>query len=147
TMEMWELGFHMDRLKLALFMAVVVAVVIGLSRFAGFRAPADFAEDLLDALAALLMGLLVATALLWLMALITDRTSFREALGMVAVQAAPASMGAVLANKQLTRHAADEARVEKAGYLGQFFLMAAGALFFAFNVAPTEEMILIGFKM
>jgi putative integral membrane protein (TIGR02587 family) len=34
-----------------------------------------------------------------------------------------------------------------AGYGGQLFLMLAGALFLAFNVAPTEEVILIGFKM
>ena len=34
-----------------------------------------------------------------------------------------------------------------AGYGGQLFLMAAGALFLSFNVAPTEEMVLIAYMM
>jgi putative integral membrane protein (TIGR02587 family) len=147
TMEMWQLGFHMDRLRLALFLGVLVAVVIGLSRFAGFRDDTTFTDDVLDALAALLVGFTVSAGLLALMGLITPATSLREAVGMIAVQAAPASMGAVLANKQLRARAPGETKEDRAGYLGQLFLMAAGALFFAFNVAPTEEMILIGFRM
>lgn len=147
TMEMWELGFHMDRLRLALFLLVTALVVLGLSRFAGFRDDTRFADDVLDSLAALMVGFVVSGALLWLMALIGPGTSLREAVGMIAVQAAPASMGAVLANRQLGARTSGAAKEDRAGYLGQLFLMAAGALFFAFNVAPTEEMVLIGFKM
>ena len=39
------------------------------------------------------------------------------------------------------------AAVRGAGYGGQLFLMAAGALFLSFNVAPTEEMVLIAYMM
>ena len=147
TMEMWELGFHMDRLRLALFVGVIALVVFGLSRFAGFRDSTTFADDVLDALAAMLVGFVVSAVLLWMMALIGPETRLENAIGMIAVQAAPASMGAALANKQLRGGAERNAPEDRAGYLGQLFLMAAGALFFAFNVAPTEEMILIGFKM
>jgi uncharacterized membrane protein len=42
---------------------------------------------------------------------------------------------------------AEEERKREAGYGGELFLMMAGALFLAFNVAPTEEMILIAFQM
>ena len=147
TMEMWAFGFHMDRLKLALFVAVIALVVFGLSRFAGFRDATSFADDVLDTFAALLVGFLVAGASLALFGLITTDTAPRDLIGKVAVQAAPASIGAVLANKQLRARTQGEAKEDRAGYLGQLFLMAAGALFFAFNVAPTEEMILIGFKM
>jgi len=146
TMEMWQLGFHMDRTRLALFMGVVALVVFGLSRFAGFRDDTDAFDDALDTLAALLVGFAVSAALLVLMGLITVATGFREAIGMVTVQAAPASIGAILANRQL-RGGQGQPKEDRAGYLGQLFLMGAGALFFAFNVAPTEEMILIGFKM
>lgn len=147
TMEMWELGFHMDRFRLGLFVGVTAAVVFGLSRFAGFRDDTTVADDALDALAALLVGFVASAALLGIMGLIGPHMALREAIGMVAVQAAPASMGAILANKQLQQGAYRNAKEDRAGYLGQLFLMAAGALFFAFNVAPTEEMILIGFKM
>jgi putative integral membrane protein (TIGR02587 family) len=147
TMEMWQLGFHMDRLKLALFLVVIALTVFGLARFAGFRDDTDVADDLLDALAALAVGFVVSAVLLALFGLLTPATAPGEAVGMIAIQAAPASFGAVLANKQLRARGEGEQKEDRAGYLGQLFLMAAGALFFAFNVAPTEEMILIGFKM
>lgn len=147
TMEMWQLGVYMDRLQLALFVLVTAGVVFGLTRFAGFRDDTSFFDDVLDALAALMVGFVVSAGLLWLLALIGPATSLREVVGMVALQAAPASMGAVLANKQLRARKAGAEKEDRAGYLGQLFLMAAGALFLAFNVAPTEEMILIGFKM
>lgn len=147
TMEMWQLGFHMDRFRLALFIVVTAAVAFGLSRFAGFRDDTTVADDALDALAGLLVGFVVSAVLLGVMGLIGPGTALREAVGMVAVQAAPASMGAVLANKQLQQDGAGTPKEDRAGYLGQLFLMGAGALFFGFNVAPTEEMVLIGFRM
>lgn len=147
TMEMWAFGVHMDRLRLALFVTVTAAVVFGLARFAGFREDTSFADDMLDALAALLVGFVASALLLAVMGLIGPRTGLREAIGMVAVQAAPASMGAILANRQLQADASPASKEDGAGYPGELFLMAAGALFLAFNVAPTEEMILIGFKM
>lgn len=147
TMEMWQLGFQMDRMRLAIFLMVIAATVMGLSRFAGFRDDTTVLDDALDALAALLVGFVVSAALLALMGLIGTGQSAREVVGMVAVQAAPASIGAILANKQLQGAARGAPKEDRAGYLGQLFLMGAGALFFAFNVAPTEEMILIGFKM
>jgi putative integral membrane protein (TIGR02587 family) len=147
TMEMWQLGFHMDRARLGLFVAVIAAVVYGLARFAGFRDDTTALDDALDALAALLVGFVVSAVMLGLFGLIGPQTPFREIVGMIAIQAAPASIGAILANRQLHDRGRGKQKEDRAGYLGQLFLMGAGALFFAFNVAPTEEMILIGFKM
>jgi putative integral membrane protein (TIGR02587 family) len=151
TMEMWELGFYLDRLRLALFVAVNVGVVYGLALFAGFRESEGRADDVLDALAALAVGYVVSAALMTLFGLLTPEMPLREVLGKIAIQAAPASIGAIVANKQLQGegggNGADNPREERAGYLGQLFLMGAGALFLAFNVAPTEEMVLIAYKM
>jgi putative integral membrane protein (TIGR02587 family) len=149
TMEMWELGFYVDRLRLALFVVVTAATVFGLATFAGFRESAGRADDVLDAFAALAVGFAVSAAMLGLFGLIAPGMSIHEVVGMIAVQAAPASVGAIVADKQLQGNGAgaDNPREERAGYLGQLFLMGAGALFLAFNVAPTEEMILIGYKM
>jgi putative integral membrane protein (TIGR02587 family) len=36
---------------------------------------------------------------------------------------------------------------EQTGYASELFLMAVGALFLSLNVAPTEEMILLSYKM
>ncbi len=147
TMEMWQLGFHMDRVRLALFLIVLIGTVTGLSMFAGFHHTRHFLEDVLDALAALLVGFAVSAAMLTLFGLLRTDTALREAVGMIAIQSAPASIGAILATRQLGGTSDDSHKVETASYPSQLFLMAAGALFVGLNVAPTEEMILIGFKM
>jgi putative integral membrane protein (TIGR02587 family) len=69
---------------------------------------------------------------------------------MIALQAVPASVGAALATGQFGKRPDEEDEEDSprdAGYAGTLFLMLAGAIFFAFNVAPTEEMVLIAFKM
>jgi putative integral membrane protein (TIGR02587 family) len=63
-------------------------------------------------------------------------------LGTVAIQAVPAALGAALAQSQLGGvDAATKAKRERGGYWAELLLMAAGALFLAFNVAPTEEVL------
>ena len=70
--------------------------------------------------------------------------SIYEIAGKVALQLVPAGMGAVLARSQLgLRDEEDGEEVRRESYGGELFLMAAGALFLAFNVAPTEEIVLI----
>ena len=57
----------------------------------------------------------------------------REALGMVALQAIPGAMGALLARRQLSGDGGGEGDEDQASYFGELFLMAVGALFFALN--------------
>jgi putative integral membrane protein (TIGR02587 family) len=81
---------------------------------------------------------------------ITFDMTWSEIVGRVALQSVPASIGAMLGRKQLGAEQdmdAEEERKREAGYGGELFLMLAGALFLAFNMAPTEEMILIAFQM
>lgn len=148
TMEMWELGFHMDRWRLALFLALSLPLVFGLAYYAGFRRAKRRLDDLLDALAALAVGFGVSLVMLSLLGLIDWADPLEVTVGMVALQAVPAAMGAVLARKQFAGAGGDDGEDDHpAQYGGELFLMAAGALFLAFNVAPTEEMVLIAYKM
>jgi putative integral membrane protein (TIGR02587 family) len=150
TMEMWELGFYMDRLRLGLFIAVFLPVLMGLSHFAGFQETDSWLEDAVDGVIAYLVGFVTSAAVLSLLGILTLTMPPREMLGMVALQAVPASVGAAIATGQLGPESGgqdDEDAMADAGYRGTLFLMVAGAIFFAFNVAPTEEMILIAFKM
>ena len=45
TMEMWQLGFSMSRVRLALFIAVTLPVLFGLSYYSGFEKTQTRAED------------------------------------------------------------------------------------------------------
>jgi putative integral membrane protein (TIGR02587 family) len=150
TMEMWQLGFSMDRWRLFLFLILNFGVLVGLSYFAGFEKALGFWDILMDAFAAYGVGVIASAAVLAIFGILASDMPLDQNIGKVAVQSVPASIGAIVARKQLgssgERQDQDE-RERRAGYAGQLFLMLAGALFLAFNVAPTEEMILIAFKM
>ena len=150
TMEMWSIGLYVHPLRLLLFIAVNFLILVFLSRFGGFERTATLIEDVLDALAAYAVGIVTSAAILALFALVSLDMPLDELVGMIAIQCVPASFGAMIARKQLSGGDNEddaEQAARSAGYGGQLFLMMAGALFFAFNVAPTEEIILIGFKM
>jgi putative integral membrane protein (TIGR02587 family) len=131
-------------------MSINFSILIGLSYFAGFERTFSWKEDAMDAFAAFGVGILTSAAMLALLAVITFDMTWGEIVGKVALQSVPASIGAMLGRKQLgggQDTQAEEERKAEAGYGGELFLMLAGALFLALNVAPTEEMILIAYQM
>jgi len=151
TMEMWFLGISVHPARLLVFLAVNFAILVGLSRFGGFERTDRLSEDVMDALAACGVGIIGAAAVLFLLAIVNPAMPLDEIAGKIAIQSVPMSFGAMIARKQLSGGGAEpadeEAAVRGAGYGGQLFLMAAGALFLSFNVAPTEEMLLIAYMM
>ena len=152
TMEMWWLGFYAQRSRLLLFMLVMVPVLVVLDHYSGFQPTTGWAEDVEDGMIAYGVGLVTSFVILLLFGIIDLSQPLREIAGKVAIQSVPASLGAVLASSQLAQPGTgdsgpEQRRKKEAGYWTQLFFMAAGALFLAFNVAPTEEMILISFIM
>lgn len=153
TMEMWWLGFYMDRFRLAIFLLLMIPMLVCLDRYSGFKDSASWSEDVVDAMVAYGVGFIAAAAVLSLLAIIDTTMPAREIVGMIGLQAVPASFGAILANSQLASDPQSERERKKeeekrhAGYGAELLFMSAGALFLAFNVAPTEEMILIAYKM
>ena len=151
TMEMWALGFTMSRSHLAVFMAVVLPLLVGLSHISGFEDGTSWRLDVLDALVAFMVAAIAATVVLLLFGVIGPGMSLDEILGKICVQATAGSFGAIMAQSQLgggdREKQEEEARVERAGYAGELLLMSAGALFLALNIAPTEEVQLLAFRM
>lgn len=146
TMEMWEQGVTMDRWRLLAFILSGLPLLYGLAYYAGFSKRRGLRNDLLDTAVALAVGFVTASVLLVMFGVVDWNAPPREALGMVALQAIPGGMGALLARRQLAGGGGDDGEEDQASYVGELFLMAAGALFFALNVAPTEEVILIAYK-
>jgi len=148
TMEMWWLGFYMDRLRLALLLLVMLPLLVGLSYHAGFEDSSSLRHNLLSAGVAMAVGFIAAAVVLVLLAIVTLDMPAHEIVGMIALQAVPGSIGALLARSQLGGPQAQEREQGRsARYGGELFLMAVGAIFLAFNMAPTEEMVLIAYKM
>lgn len=149
TMEMWWLGSYLEPQKLIQFVAVNFIVLVGLARESGFEPATDLTDDVMDAFSAYGVAAIWSFFILWLLGIIEFHQPAGEIAGKVALESIPASFGAMLAGKALGSHEQEspEARRERATYMGQLFLMLAGALFLGFSVAPTEEMILISFLM
>jgi len=147
TMEMWWLGFYMDRFRLLLLALLNIPLLTALSYHAGFEETFSLRDDLINAFVAYAVGLVAATIVLVLFSVVEFGMSWDEVLGKVLLLAIPGSIGAALAANQLGSSVGGEKRERDETYLGELFLMVAGALFLSFNVAPTEEMVLIAYQM
>ena len=148
TMEMWWLGFTMAAWKIALLLVLFFPFLVALSWHVGFEPTFSWRDDVVDALVAYAVGFVAGALLLWLLGELRADMSDRELVGKVALQAVPGSIGALLSQTQLgERDQPGEARGGEAGYWSDLFIMGTGALFLAFNLAPTEEMVMIAFKL
>ena len=147
TNELWELGVSMDRLRLALLIALSLPLLVGVAHRIGFEATFGWREDLRDAAVALGIGFVAAAVIVALFNLASPGQSVDALVGRIAVQAAPTGLGAILARSQFASQQNDEKQEAFDSYPGTLFMMLVGALFLSLNTAPTEEMIQIAYMM
>lgn len=151
TMEMWELGVYVSREKLLLLLVVNMPLLALLAYRIGFERTTCWSEAIRDAIVAYGIGIVTSALVLVLIGILKADMSMNEAIGKIAIQSVPASVGALLGRSQLGTNSDEEkseTRQRSAfAYITELFLMAVGALFLSLNVAPTEEMILVSYKM
>ena len=150
TMEMWSLGTYVDRLRLVGMVVVNLPLLVALSHYIGFEPTSRIRDDVADAFVAYAVGFIASGCVLVLFAEIDGSMTLDEITGKLVVQAVPASIGAVLASKELGGGDTDGETggpEEEPTYIADVFYMIVGALFLAFNLAPTEEMVLIAHQM
>jgi putative integral membrane protein (TIGR02587 family) len=141
TMEMWWLGFFMERWKLALLVVSTIPMAMFLSHFSGYSSQSHWKETILDGLVIFFVGLCFSPVLLGLFGELTSETPFREAFGKIVIQAAPAGLGAAIARSLL--EAMGEEEEEKKHRISkprELFLRLVGAFVIGFDLAPTDEM-------
>ncbi|HTE50206.1 MAG TPA: TIGR02587 family membrane protein [Kofleriaceae bacterium] len=149
TMEMWSLGGYIERPRLVGMVLVNIPLLVALSHYIGFEPTARIRDDVADAFVAYAVAFVASAVVLALFGEIDPAMSLDEITGKLVVQAVPGSMGAALAAKELGGDDDDDEHAveQDPTYPADLFYMVAGALFMAFNMAPTEEMILIAFQM
>jgi putative integral membrane protein (TIGR02587 family) len=140
-MEMWWLGFFMERWKLALLVISTVPVVMFLSHFSGYSSQNHWKETILDGLVIFFVGLCFSPLLLWLFGELTRETPFREAFGKIVIQSVPAAIGAAIARSLLEATGEEEhEKKHRVSKPRELFLRCVGALVIGFDLAPTDEM-------
>lgn len=161
TMELWQLGFYMQRERLLVLVLVNIPLLIALAHSVGFEKTYTLAQATRDALIAYGLGILMSALILTLFGDLKPSMPMSELTGKIAIQAVAASIGALLGRSQLAgQSSSDEEKEDNRGdgegavddeisgsYGHELFLMSVGALFLNLNVAPTEEVILISYKM
>lgn len=147
TMEMWELGFTMERHKVALLVVSILPLLHGLAYYSGFEETVGYRQAALDALAAFAVATLAAIGVLGLLSLLRGGMSASELVGKVALQGVAGSFGALLALSQFGDRADEEKKRRETGDFGELFFMLVGALFLAANVAPTDDVERLALKL
>lgn len=145
TMELWELGHTVDRFRLGLLVLMTVALVFGLSRVFGAGAGGvGLTGHLADTGVVLLVAAVAAAVVLTVLAVVDPIGGWQDVISVIAIEALPAAIGASYARSQLGE---GSRKSEASTYRHELFLMTAGAVVFAANIAPTEEVVLLAAKM
>lgn len=150
TMEVWWSGFIARPERLLSYLAFIFLLLLGYNRYAGLRHDAGWVEVAIDSVEELGLGLVTSALLLFLLGRIGFDTTFDEAFGQIVIEAGIVAIGFSVGTAQLG--AADEgdsgmeARGDEEGEIhfgGQLVITMCGAVLFAANVAPTEEILMI----
>jgi len=147
TMEMWSLGVSIEPARLMVFVTVHLMLFAGMASYARHDQAVLTTRDVIDAFAAYGVGVLASITVLFLFDVIDTRTSPDAMMRTIAVQAAPAGFGAMVAHLEIDEPAASVGPGRPHGLASSAFLMAVGALYLCSSLASTEEMMLIAHKM
>ena len=149
TAEVWWAGFVLSPWQLLLALPFTFVLLCGYNRFAGMRADANWLEVAIDSVEELGLGIVVSTIALLLLGRIRLDMPFVQATGVVAVEAIIVAIGVSVGTAQLGASDDDEHGMvgedddQPPRFGEQIVLAVCGALLFALNVAPTQEIQII----
>lgn len=171
TMEVWWAGFSARPLHLILYVGATFLLLLGYNRYAGLRRDAGLAEVVIDSIEEMGLGLVLSVLVLWLIGRLTPDMPVNEIASKVIIEAMTVAVGVSVGTAQLGGEDQDDKGVggdaparsgeaeakrggEKVGreahespneisFGGQIVIAACGAVLFAANVAPTEEIVMI----
>jgi putative integral membrane protein (TIGR02587 family) len=150
TMEMWWIGFYISPMRLACLILFSLPLFYRISTMIGFRRSKTLWDNVIDVLVSYAVAFLTTGIVLSALGVIQWNMDPGSAYSILLLQAVPGSLGALLARNIVSEgsKSEDDAQ-EKEGrnYKDDLTILATGALFLAFNLAPTEEMVLLSYKM
>jgi putative integral membrane protein (TIGR02587 family) len=162
TMEVWWAGFTAHPWRLGVYVLATFVVLLGYNEFAGLRRDTCFKEVCIDSVEEMGIGLAVAAVVLWLLGRVTFATPATEAVGQIVIEAMTVAIGVSVGTAQFGASADDEdkgAEDDSAGategdgaggvrrFGGQVVVSLCGAVLFAANLAPTEEIVQIAIEI
>ncbi len=153
TMEVWWIGSTTKPGASLGVLAVSFTIILVLNRTSGFRHHRDvrWSDAAIDAVEALAVALLCVTLVLVMLREVTMATPLREVLGKIVYESTPFAIGIGLAHNFLRRGRTDsddeggkdggsaQPKGTLRATLTDVSATVVGAVFVAFNIAPTDE--------
>jgi putative integral membrane protein (TIGR02587 family) len=168
TMEVWWAGLTSHPWRLAAYVAATFVLLLGYNYYAGLRQDSCFGEVVIDSVEEMGIGLAVAGIVLFLLGRVNFGMPASEAVGQIVVEAMTVAVGVSVGTAQLGGGDGADAEDKGVGdggagggrksgraspgggeihFGGQVVLALCGAVLFAANVAPTEEIVMIAFEI
>lgn len=148
TMEVWWVSFIAQPSRLLALLAFTFLLLLGYNRYAGLRHDASWIEVAIDSVEELGLGIVTSAVVLYLIGRIGPSMSVEEMLGKIVVEAAIVAIGFSVGSAQLGAGGNDRGKGpdeddRRPTLAHQLVIGGCGAVLFAANVAPTEEILMI----
>lgn len=151
TMEVWWSGFLMSSIRILLLLVFTVLILLAYNTFAGVRSDETFWGVVIDSIEELGIGLIVSTCVLFTLGRVELGDDPREILGKIVVEAMLVAIGVSIGTAQLGGNDEDSGGIEGEGgdpqsILSRLSMAACGAVIVVSNIAPTEEIVVLGLE-
>jgi len=149
TMEVWWAGFTSHPWRLAAYVAATFVLLNGYNYFVGLRRDSCLSEVVLDSVEEMGLGLVVSLVILWLLGRVTTGMPLAEVVGKTTIEAMTVAVGVSVGTAQLGGGEEDKGMRggSDGGFGRQVVVALCGAVLFAANVAPTEEIVMIAVEV
>ena len=159
TMEVWWAGFITHPWRLAGYVAATFLLLLLYNYFVGLRHDSCLSEVVIDSVEEMGIGLLLSALILWLLGRVTLDAGAGEAVGQIVVEAMTVAVGVSVGTSQLGAGEGDDDKgvgdntragggADASPHFGaQLSVALCGAVLFAANVAPTEEIVMIAVEI
>lgn len=175
TMEVWWTGFIVHPWRLLTYVLATFVLLLGYNRYAGLRREASMMEVAIESVEEMGIGLFIAGLVLFLLGRITFEMPMNAIAGLIVVEAMTVAIGVSVGTAQLgaggkedeglggdsakePQHSPNRTAQNKVSgggaragnkeihFGGQMVLAFCGAVLFAANLAPTEEIAVVAIE-
>jgi putative integral membrane protein (TIGR02587 family) len=148
TMEVWWEGFIASPDRILVYLGCVFLLLLGYNRHAGIRRDASWIEVVIDSVEELGLGIVTAAGVLFLLGRIGPDQSLHEVAGKILVEAGIVAIGFSVGTAQLGSDKEKDDGLtghddEGASFWNELTIATCGAVLFAANVGPTEEIVVV----
>jgi putative integral membrane protein (TIGR02587 family) len=150
TMEVWWAGFLSQPVRILGYLLATYILLLGYNRYAGIRHDANWTDVLCDSVEELGIGIVIAAFVLYLAGQLHSDMPLSEIVGKIVIEAGVVAIGVSVGTAQLGGGDKDTgfggSDEKRSGLVGQTVIAFCGAILFAANIAPTEEIVMIALE-